>query len=127
MKLIQYSILLLLVINGLSPWVDGNTIQDNCDVEVVNPTDNDSNEGEKSSSEGLVTPDKEFLHEPKPNDLSSGPSKALHGCPFIIALLPFSPKTITLTDWDSIPKICDDIKEHCHYSKRLVGHPQPVC
>lgn len=118
MRLIQYSVLFLLVINGLSPWVQTYTVAELCDTEIATPVDNDNNEGEKSSEEGLVTPEKELLHEPKPNDLTSGPSKALHGCPFIIALHPFSPKTITLTFWDTVPKICDDIKEHCHFTKR---------
>lgn len=85
MRLLQYLILSILVLNGSLPLIK-NVIVDHIESEVIKDflgeiidcnSDSTENESEGASDNDLATPENHCYHEPKPNESNTTPGQII--------------------------------------------------
>jgi len=126
-KFLQYIVLMILVGNGLQPYLQDNHTsvdllseisEEQHDCSTGEPHSDEEEDQDESTTEDVADSDNSKILEPKPNEfeLSSGPS------PELKVSLDY-PNSVFLSNWTihadiSDTKICPTLELHLHFSKR---------
>jgi len=131
MRLIQYIVLLILVLNGLQPLMQEQSVDQatlialehscpNSDVSD-DPEQKEDENIDSRGDEDLVTNDDSQVIEPKPNDLQTS-SKVWSGQPVFLTTIPTDFGDWVIIREYKVAKISLALKKHSYFSKRTADY-----